>query len=140
MFERRIMQKDNAPTLYPKLKAFMGEAWMKYFIRNGGMARVKDFAIACGVSDTNMGRYIAGTQMPSPAAQDKIALVVGPGIYVACDAPMRMPKDPLLAKIAQDWADLSKDEKRALQDEARDYAERRRKNEKFAGKIAPAAE
>lgn len=122
-------------TLYPKLKAFMGEAWMKYFIRNGGTVHVKDFAIACKVSDTNMGRYIAGTQMPGPVIQDNIALVVGPGIYAACDAPIRMPKDPLLISIANDWSDLSRDEKKTLQDEARDYAERRRKNTNLSGKI-----
>lgn len=113
--------------LYPKLKTYMQNAWMKYFLKNGGAVHVRDFAIECKVSDTNMGRYLVGTQMPSPAAQDKIAIITGPGIYEACDAPMRIPKNKLLLDIVMDFAELNKDEQKDIRNLAREYADRNRR-------------
>jgi hypothetical protein len=118
------MEENQSDTIYPKLRTWIQDAWMKYFIRNGGMVHVKDLAIACKVSDTNMGRYMKGTQLPGPRVQDNIAAILGPGIYAACDAPMRVPKSPFLMDIVVDFHDLTKDEQKEMRDEIRDRAER----------------
>lgn len=98
----------DIPARYPKLREFLEQALWKWRAREGGyLGTIRDFAGACGIHEVAMGRYIAGLQQPSPESQDKIANVTGVGIYEACNAPLRVPKDKQLERfLVADWPDI----------------------------------
>jgi hypothetical protein len=121
---------------YPKLRSFLEGAIYTWRAKGNFMGSLRDFAAACGVHEVAMGRYMAGIQKPGPEAQDAIAVVTGPGIYVACDSPLRVPPHAGLQRlITEDFAELTEDEISKYLDEIHNLAlDRKDAMQKLAGK------
>ena len=109
---------------YPELSDFLVDKYLIFVNKRRGNASVADFARICGVSATNMGRYMDGSQSPTSDNLYSMAEVLGPELYDAVKVPRMMPKDTKLSRIAEVWHLFTDDERNNFVDEAEVKAER----------------
>jgi hypothetical protein len=129
------MGADEESVKYPKIKAFLVQAFTRYINmearRTGNIPKQSDFAKFLGVQATSLGQWITGKRPIADKWQHVIAQKLGPGVYEACDAPVRMPETGELRTIAKDWYNLEPEQQEAILAQMRDMVKQNEKKSQF---------
>jgi transcriptional regulator with XRE-family HTH domain len=144
--------KKPVKVKYPKLKKWLASAYLKYFAKSHGQKKQRQLAMEIGISETQLSKYMWGTTMPTPKVLDKMAEVLGVGVYAATDSPPRMPttdpelitllsenpeilkmlKDPIFRDILNDWPTANKDIRLMLRDKMKEFSQQKKGGTKLA--------